>query len=208
MRLIGVCWCAALLAFATACASEPPPAAPAITLADTTVAVAEPTPVSTTTSELGASTIATASTTTAPGTTAAGGVVPEGFERIAATVTTADGEVCELCLWLAASGDQRQRGLMFVTDLGDADGMAFRYESPHSGSFWMKNTLLPLSIGFYDADGEWLDAFDMDPCTADPCPTYPTPNGFLVAIETSQGNLAELGIEAGSTLALTDLPCP
>ena len=38
-----------------------------------------------------------------------------------------------LCLWLAASGEQRSRGLMFVTDLGGADGMAFRYESPHSG---------------------------------------------------------------------------
>ena len=57
-------------------------------------------------------------------------VVPEGFERVAATVTAADGTVCELCLWLAATGEQRSQGLMFVTDLGGADGMAFRYESP------------------------------------------------------------------------------
>ena len=88
---------------------------------------------------------------------------------------------------------------MFVTDLGGADGMAFRYESPHSGTFWMKNTVLPLSIAFYDPDGAYLDAFDMEPCMADPCPTYPTPDGFVIAIETYQGGLADLAIAPGST---------
>ena len=43
-------------------------------------------------------------------------VVPEGFEQVAATITAADGTVCELCLWLAATGEQRSQGLMFVTD--------------------------------------------------------------------------------------------
>jgi uncharacterized membrane protein (UPF0127 family) len=72
----------------------------------------------------------------------------------------------------------------------------------------MKNTLLPLSIAFYSATGAFIGAFDMEPCTADPCPTYPTSPDFAVAIETAQGNLAELGIEPGSTLELTSLPCP
>jgi hypothetical protein len=72
----------------------------------------------------------------------------------------------------------------------------------------MKNTLLPLSIAFFDAGGTYMDAFDMEPCTADPCPTYRTPSEFLIAIETVQGGLPELGIGPGSVLTLTDLPCP
>lgn len=138
-------------------------------------------------------------------------VRPEGFERVAGTITGADGTVCDVCLWLATTGDQRNRGLMGVTDVGDgdgtADGMAFVYPRPHTGSFWMKNTLLPLSIAFFAESGEYLSSFDMEPCTADPCPSYPTPAEFLVAIEVPQGNLPDLAIAEGSTLDLTDLPC-
>ena len=119
----------------------------------------------------------------------------------------ADGTPCELCLWVADSDEQRGRGLMSVTELGGADGMVFRYRGPTTGSFWMKNTVMPLSIAFYDASGGYLAAFDMDPCLADPCPTYPTPADFTDAIEVPQGGLAELGIEPGSTLVVHDLPC-
>jgi uncharacterized membrane protein (UPF0127 family) len=135
-------------------------------------------------------------------------IVPEGFSTVGATVTAADGTPCEICLWLAATTDERSLGLMFATELGGPDGMAFVYPEPHSGSFWMKNTVMPLSIAFFDPDGAYLDSFDMEPCTADPCPPYPTPAGFTVAIETERGGLEELGIGPGSTLELDDLPCP
>lgn len=134
-------------------------------------------------------------------------VTPEGFERVRATVTGLDGQVCELCLWTADTVERRRQGLMSVTDLGDADGMAFVYPTAHTGNFWMRNTLLPLSIAFYAADGSYLDAFDMEPCDATPCPLYATPDDFLVAIETTRGDLGALGIGPGSTLDLTDLPC-
>lgn len=134
-------------------------------------------------------------------------VVPEGYERVQATVTEPDGTVCEVCLWLADTANRRSRGLMFVTDLGAADGMAFVYPTLHSGTFWMKNTLLPLSIVFFGPTGTYLDAFDMEPCTAEPCPSYRTPDDFVVAIETRQGGLADLGIGPGSVLDLTDAPC-
>jgi hypothetical protein len=149
----------------------------------------------------------TVSTTTVPTTVPAGAVVPEGFEQAAATVTAADGTECELCLWLAETGDQRARGLMHVTDLGGPDGMVFRYDLPTTSGFWMKNTVMPLSIAFYDQGGAYLDAFDMAPCTADPCPTYPTPANFTDAIEVPQGMLDELGIKPGSVLVVSDLPC-
>lgn len=135
------------------------------------------------------------------------GVPPEGFVTTAAVATAPDGSTCELCVWLADTADRRSRGLMFVTDLGPADAMAFRYPRPHTGSFWMKNTLLPLSIAFYSPDGVFMEAFDMEPCTSDPCPSYRTPSGFLVAVEAPQGSLDEFGLVEGSTLDLLDLPC-
>jgi uncharacterized membrane protein (UPF0127 family) len=145
------------------------------------------------------------------GSTSAGaelpGVQPEGFDTTLARATLPDGSVCEFCVWLADSAQDRSRGLMYVTDLGAAAAMAFRYTEPHTGTFWMKNTILPLSIAFFAPHGGFLSSFDMEPCTSDPCPNYRTAEGFLVAVEVPQGDLADLGLVAGSTLHLLDLPC-
>lgn len=173
-----------------ACASQPGPAAP---------------PDSPSPSVGRAPTVEPGSDATAPEGAVAG--VPVGFDRVAARVTAADGAVCDLCLWLADTAPRRARGLRSVTDLGAADGMAFRYPEPHTTNFWMKDTLLPLSIAFFDADGAYVSAFDMEPCAADPCPRYATADGFTIAVEVPQGALADLDIGPGSTLELTDLPC-
>ena len=138
----------------------------------------------------------TAAPTTAPD------VVPEGFGTISARAVAADGEICDLCLWLADDVATRGRGLMGVTSLGGLDGMAFRYDAPHSTSFTMRNTMMPLSIAFFGPDRSYLGAFDMEPCLVEACPSYPTPTGFVVALEVPRGGLAELGLDAGSTLEL------
>lgn len=143
---------------------------------------------------------------TRPATTVAA-VTPQGFERVQARVTAADGEVCELCVWLADQPELRRRGLMEVTDLGDGAAMAFVYPRPTTTTFWMRNTPLPLSIAFYDADGAFLDSFDMEPCATSTCPQYPTPPQFTVAVEVPQGRLDEFLMLPGSTLELLDLPC-
>ncbi len=134
-------------------------------------------------------------------------VAPVGFDLVTARVTEPDGTVCDVCLWLASTAEQRNRGLMGVTDLGPAAGMAFRYPAPRSTWFWMKDTLLALSIAFYGPDGAFMDSFDMEPCVTTDCTRYPTPTGFLIAVETHRGELDELGMLAGSTLELLDLPC-
>lgn len=148
-----------------------------------------------------AASAASATATTSPP------VVPEGFATTQAVVTTADGTTCEVCVWLAETGQQRAQGLMLVTDLGPASAMAFRYPDPHTGTFWMKDTLMPLSIAFFAPDGAFLDSFDMDPCTTSSCPNYPTATDFLVAVEVPQGELGGLGLVAGSRFELLDVPC-
>ena len=176
--------------------------------ADTTSATTAPA----TTAPATTSPVTTAPLTDAPESTAAepAGVVPEGFAAEQVRITAADGTICDVCLWLAATPEQRARGLMGVTDLGDADGMAFLYAGPNTGEFWMRDTPTPLSIAFFAADGTFVSAADMAPCLDGPaadCPRYAAAGPYTVAVEVFAGGLADLGIAAGSRLERLGTPC-
>ena len=101
----------------------------------------------------------------------------------------------ELLLAIADSPGLRAKGLMEVEDLGDLDGMLFfwRHEA-HSG-FWMKNTVIPLDIVWFDVDGAMVGRAAMVPCTASPCLKY-EPEGdvdYRYAIEANPGELDWIG---------------
>jgi uncharacterized protein len=161
---------------------------------------------STTATTVTTATTATTAARTAPTTTAAAPPVqPEGFDLAPAEVTLRSGEVCAVCLWVAETALQRQRGLMGVTDLGVADGMAFVYDAPTNGQFWMRDTPLPLSIAFFADDGRFVSAEDMEPCLTGPsddCARYSAARPYVAAVEVPQGGLADLGIAPGSRLEL------
>lgn len=120
----------------------------------------------------------------------------------AVVIRTADGPV-ELDLELADTSDERATGLMGREDIGPHDGMAFTFEAPTDGSFWMKNTLIPLSIAFWDEDGRIVGILDMEPCADDPCPTYGPGVPYVGALEVEQGAFDEHGVEVGDRLELT-----
>ena len=86
------------------------------------------------------------------------------------------------------------------TSLAADDGMAFLFDGPTSGSFWMKDTLIPLSIAFWREDGQIVGIRDMDPCAADPCPTYGSPEPYVGALEVNQGFFAEHGVVVGDRI--------
>ncbi len=128
-------------------------------------------------------------------------VVPEGFETIGVTLRDAGGALRDLCLWLAATDEQRAQGLMQVTDLGGRDGMLFQYDAPTTATFWMFQTVMPLSIAFFDAGGEFVSSTDMEPCPPDTdCPSYAAAGEFMDSIEVPQGQLDDLGIGPGSAI--------
>lgn len=136
-------------------------------------------------------------------TTAAGGMSPQGFETMGLQIIPAAGSdpaEVEMCVWAAVTPEQRSRGLMGVTDLGGLDGMAFIYTEDRTTSFTMRDTLIDLSIAFFDSDGAFMEAFDMEPCGGEPCRNYPTPAGFRVAVEVSAGDLALWDIGPGSAV--------
>src|SRR5919106_5112306 len=125
------------------------------------------------------------------------------FGEVAIAITGADGEVMGWCVLLAALAAQRQRGLMEVTDLGGYAGMLFVWEADESSSFYMRNTPTPLSIGWFEADGDLVSTADMEPCAdVDGCPTYPPAGRYRFALEVPQGRLDDLGIAPGSRLAV------
>ncbi len=60
--------------------------------------------------------------------------------------------------------EERGRGLMGVTDLGDAAGMVFEFDEPIVGSFYMFQTPTPLSIAWFAPGGDHVGSADMAPC--------------------------------------------
>lgn len=97
---------------------------------------------------------------------------------------------------IAATARERGHGLMYRESLSDEEGMIFVFERPDRHCFWMRNTLIPLSIAFLDAQGRILQINQMAPESEElHCATRPA----SYALEVRQGWFAERGIRPGMT---------
>ena len=115
------------------------------------------------------------------------------------TIATDSGERT-FSVEIAETDDARQRGLMWRSTLPAGEGMAFLFDSPVDGPFWMKNTRIPLTIAFWDPSGRIVDILDMEPCEAEPCPKYPPSEPYVGAVEVNVGTLS--GVQPGDTIGL------
>lgn len=98
---------------------------------------------------------------------------------------------------VAQTPEQRQIGLMHRKTMPATDGMLFVFEQPAVQCFWMKNTLLPLSIAFLADDGTVVNIADMKPMTLD---SHCSQKPVRYALEMNQGWFARKGVKAGSRL--------
>ena len=99
---------------------------------------------------------------------------------------------------VAKTPEQRQTGLMFRREMAQHEGMLFIFEQASPQCFWMKNTLLPLSIAFLADDGTVVNIADMQPQVLDShCSSKPV----RYVLEMNQGWFAKRGIKAGSKIA-------
>ncbi|MDR1994999.1 DUF192 domain-containing protein [Azonexus sp.] len=106
-----------------------------------------------------------------------------GFHRIEAEVAATDGS--------------RQTGLMNRQAMLQQRGMLFVFAEENTHCMWMRNTLLPLSVAFVDAEGNIINIEDMRPQTEDNhCARRPA----RYALEMNAGWFAKRGIAAGSKL--------
>ena len=123
------------------------------------------------------------------------------FPHAEATIVTGKRSVT-LRVEVASTDAQRAQGLMNRRRLAANAGMVFLFARPTHVQFWMKDTLIPLSIAFYDRRGRILRIVDMAPCRADPCPVYDARVAFRGALEVNRGAFRRWGVRAGSVVRL------
>ena len=99
---------------------------------------------------------------------------------------------------VAATSQARTIGLMMRERLAPNHGMVFVFEDKSQHCFWMRNTLIPLSIAFVEDDGTIVSIADMAPKSeASTCP----PRAVRYALEMEQGWFVKRGVAAGSKIA-------
>jgi uncharacterized membrane protein (UPF0127 family) len=99
---------------------------------------------------------------------------------------------------VARTDEERQMGLMLRKTMAPHEGMLFVFDDVELHCFWMKNTLLPLSIAFIAEDGRIVDIIDMKPRSEESnCPSQPV----RYALEMNKGWFAQRAIKPGFKLA-------
>lgn len=99
---------------------------------------------------------------------------------------------------VAATPHSRTIGLMMRDRLAPNHGMVFVFEDKSQHCFWMRNTLIALSIAFIDDDGTIVSIADMTPKSeASTCPPRP----IRYALEMDQGWFAKRGVSAGKKIS-------
>jgi uncharacterized protein len=132
-----------------------------------------------------------------------GSATPGAAARL--SIATAEGEVT-VEVEVADSPSERRVGLMNRASLDGDAGMAFLFEGPTDGGFWMKDTLIPLSIAFWDEEGRIVAILDMQPCESDSCPVYDPGVPFVGALEVNQGFFDRRGVRVGDRIEMEPRP--
>lgn len=103
---------------------------------------------------------------------------------------------------IADTDELRLRGLMGRESLADDAGMVFLWPEDVESAFHMRDTWIPLSIAFFDADGRIVRILEMVPCAADPCPRYEAGAPYRGALEVRSGALARAGARPGDRVRM------
>lgn len=103
---------------------------------------------------------------------------------------------------MALTPEQKAQGLMGRTNLAEGSGMLFEFQPPQILSFWMKNTLIPLSIGFFRANKTLIEIQDMEPIHGpvreEMLPRYVSSEPAMYAVEVPKGWFQKKKIKPGS----------
>jgi len=125
--------------------------------------------------------------------------LPQGNLMVAGS----GGPKLSLHVQIAETTQSREQGLMGVKKMPDQVGMAFLFGEPATTGFWMKDTLIPLDIAFWDGKGGIVATSTMTPCTTDSCPVHQPPTSYVGSVEMNAGLLAARGINTGDRVTLT-----
>jgi uncharacterized membrane protein (UPF0127 family) len=98
---------------------------------------------------------------------------------------------------IARTRDEHQQGFMFRKEVKDGEGMLFIFAQDQILSFWMKNTLVPLSIAFINSDGKIMEIRDME---AGDLHSIHSSRSGRYALEVPKGWFDRVGLGPGDRL--------
>lgn len=103
---------------------------------------------------------------------------------------------------VAATDQERARGLMFRDTLADGAGMLFIHDREQPQAYWMKNTYIALDILYFDRERRLVSQQrDVPPCVSGiGCPAYPSSGPALYVLELNAGEAERLGLADGALL--------
>jgi uncharacterized membrane protein (UPF0127 family) len=120
-------------------------------------------------------------------------------------ITNNAGSLLWLYVEIADTPEKQETGLMHRTALAADGGMLFVFPSETTIPFWMRDTLLPLSIAFIAGDGTIVDIQDMQPLDETlHNPAHP----YVYALEVNQGYFRQHNVVVGNQVRLPALPTP
>ncbi len=117
------------------------------------------------------------------------------------TLVGQDGKHIPVQVEVADTDQSRSRGLMYRKAVPEGTGMLFVFDRDQILTFWMKNTLVPLSIAYISSEGRIIDILDMEPESLKPVVSS---RSVRYALEVPQGYFTKIGIQVGDRL--TGLP--
>ena len=104
----------------------------------------------------------------------------------------------ELTTELAITPEQKQRGMMYRTNMAEMEGMLFVFPGPHQAAFWMKNTTLPLSAAYIDPEGVIAEIRELK--RLDENSVVAQSDNIQYVLETNHGWFERNGVGVGTVL--------
>ena len=101
----------------------------------------------------------------------------------------------EVAVELAIDPATQAKGLMYRDSLPENQGMLFVFDRPKQMSFWMRNTHIPLDIGYFTADGVLREIYPLYP--HDETSRRSIRSDLLFALEVNQGWYEKQGVKPG-----------
>ena len=102
---------------------------------------------------------------------------------------------------VAETDAQHEQGLMLRKKLGLNEGMIFVFKDEQIRNFWMKNTIINLSIGYFDKNKKLIDVQEMQATNSmmeQNLPTYPSASPAMFALEMTDGWFKKNKVKIGA----------
>jgi uncharacterized membrane protein (UPF0127 family) len=106
---------------------------------------------------------------------------------------------------LANTDNTRALGLMYREQMAADEGMLFIFPDTQRRAFWMKNTLIPLDILYFDQNRKLVSiSANTPPCknTTTRCPNYPSAKPAKYVLEINAGLSQKHGFKVGDELII------